>query len=103
MPASLRCLKCEGDLVWTGKQVSCTACGSVFTLSGRPAKRGIGMLLFGLGIGACLGFVGAYEMNRFVEFRASVTTTQATETTSETISVDEPTEQPVAAPPVSGE
>lgn len=65
MAVELKCLSCEGELAWAGAQVSCRGCGKVYTMAGKPGSK-LGVLIVGVGIGAILGFIGAYELNRFV-------------------------------------
>jgi hypothetical protein len=65
MAKELRCSSCEGELAWAGAQVSCRGCGKVYTMAGKPGSK-LGVLVVGVGIGLILGFIGAYELNRFV-------------------------------------
>ena len=65
MPQEVRCPACEGALGWSGAQLSCRACGKVYTIEGKPGSK-VGVLIVGLGIGCILGFILAYELIRFV-------------------------------------
>ena len=74
MPNALQCPACEGQLGGAGSQVSCHSCGKVFLLGGRPNSK-LGALVVGVGIGLVLGFIGAYELQRFVFDAAASKTT----------------------------
>ena len=65
MASEIRCTGCEGPLGWAGSQLSCHSCGKVHTLAGKPGSK-LGVLIIGVFIGVILGFIGAYELNRFV-------------------------------------
>ena len=46
MAKELRCLECGGALGWAGSQVSCRACGTVYTMAGKPGSK-FGVLIAG--------------------------------------------------------
>ena len=104
MAIELRCTSCEGELGWAGGQVSCRSCGKVFTMAGKPGSK-FGVLVVGVGIGIILGFIAAYELNRFVlgvQDREGVETVETEAVEARPLGVADPVnntreEQPVAS------
>ena len=65
MAKELRCLECGGALGWAGSQVSCRACGTVYTAAGKPGSK-FGVLIARAFIGIILGTIGGVELSRFI-------------------------------------